>query len=92
MHTNRLYYEDAYLTRFFTARIVDHIEIDGRSASGAGDRTAFIPTGGGQPCDTGTLNGVPVERYARRVSSCGDIVDQPIDFENGRRLHRLATA
>ena len=36
-----------------------HARIDGHPAV-ALDRTAFYPTGGGQPCDTGTLNGVPV--------------------------------
>jgi alanyl-tRNA synthetase len=56
--TTRLYYEDAYLSQF-EARVVDRTEIDGRCAL-ALDQTAFYPTGGGQPCDNGTLNGVAV--------------------------------
>ena len=49
--TERLYYTDAYL-RAFDARIVDRAE-DGRTVYL--DRTAFYPTSGGQPFDTGTL-------------------------------------
>jgi alanyl-tRNA synthetase len=54
--TERLYYTDSYL-REFTARILDHSE-DGRTVYL--DRTAFYPASGGQPCDTGTIAGVPV--------------------------------
>lgn len=58
METERLYYIDAY-QRQFSARVVSRRVIDQRPAA-ALDRTAFYPTGGGQPHDTGTLNGVPV--------------------------------
>lgn len=58
METERLYYQDVYC-REFTARIVARRQVDGRPAV-ALDRTAFYPTGGGQPHDTGTLNGVAV--------------------------------
>jgi alanyl-tRNA synthetase len=54
--TDRLYYTDCYLRRF-TARVT------GLSADGLAvylDRTAFYPTSGGQPFDTGTLAGIPV--------------------------------
>jgi len=56
--TERLYHQDAEL-REFTARIVR------RQATEQGptvclDRTAFYPTAGGQPHDTGLLNGIPV--------------------------------
>jgi alanyl-tRNA synthetase len=54
--TERLYYTDCYL-RQFTA------QISGLSADGFTvylDRTAFYPTSGGQPFDTGTLAGIPV--------------------------------
>lgn len=58
MNTQYLYYHDAYL-RTFTGRIVGRRQVDGRPTV-ALDRTAFYPTGGGQPHDTGTLNGVAV--------------------------------
>ena len=54
--TERLYYTDAYL-RDFDARVVDRAN-DGRTLYL--DRTAFYPTSGGQPFDTGTLAGISV--------------------------------
>ena len=54
--TERLYYTDAYLTRF-DARVVDTAD-DGRRVFL--DRTAFYPTSGGQPNDLGTLGGIAV--------------------------------
>ena len=54
--TERLYYGDAYL-RSFDARIVDRAG-DGRTIYL--DRTAFYPTSGGQPFDTGSLAGIAV--------------------------------
>ena len=52
----RLYYDDAYLTEF-DARVKLRGE-DGRRIYL--DRSAFYPASGGQPFDTGTLNGVAV--------------------------------
>lgn len=54
--TERLYYSDSHLIEF-EARVVD---VTDRVSGWSGvvlDRTAFYPTGGGQPSDTGTLNG-----------------------------------
>lgn len=58
MKTDKLYNSDSYL-RAFAARVIARDMIGGRPAV-ALDRTAFYPTGGGQPHDMGTLNGVPV--------------------------------
>jgi alanyl-tRNA synthetase len=69
--TIRLYYTDSYL-RDFEAAVVDLAE-DGRRIYL--DRTAFYPTSGGQPNDTGTLSG----------SSVLDVVD-----EGDRIAHLLA--
>ena len=55
MATELLYLRDAYV-RAFTGRVTD-VDVEGRSVSL--DRTAFYPTGGGQPHDTGTLAGLP---------------------------------
>jgi alanyl-tRNA synthetase len=51
--TERLYYTDPYLTEF-SARVVDVVQVDGRPGVIL-DRSAFYPTSGGQPFDTGTL-------------------------------------
>jgi alanyl-tRNA synthetase len=56
--THRIYYTDA-LARAFTARVLA-CEPDAAGARVVLDRTAFYPTSGGQPCDTGTLNGARV--------------------------------
>ena len=57
MSTERLYYNDSYLT---------HFEATVRRRDDGGrrivlDRTAFYPTSGGQPHDLGTLNDIPVQ-------------------------------
>ena len=54
--TERLYYADSHLIEF-EARVVDVTERVSGWAAIVLDRTAFYPTGGGQPSDTGTLNG-----------------------------------
>jgi len=54
MKTELLYLSDAYL-QTFTAEVVDV-----RPDAIALDRTAFYPTGGGQPHDAGTLAGLDV--------------------------------
>ncbi len=56
MATELLYLRDADL-RSFTATVT---EVDDEGRRIALDRTAFYPTGGGQPHDTGTLAGLPV--------------------------------
>jgi alanyl-tRNA synthetase len=65
--TQRLYYTDSYLDAF-TAR-VEEISPDGLRVYL--DRTAFYPTSGGQPYDTGTLAGravVGVEDEGERIA------------------------
>ena len=56
--TERLYYDDAYRTRF-VAQVVErrtHRDLPAVRL----DRSAFYPTSGGQPHDTGRLNGTAV--------------------------------
>jgi alanyl-tRNA synthetase len=56
MVTKRLYYSDSHLIEF-EARVVDVTDRVSGWTAVVLDRTAFYPTGGGQPSDTGTLNG-----------------------------------
>lgn len=58
MLKDRYYYIDAYKKEF--EAIVLNEGDDERGRYVILDNTAFYPTGGGQPHDTGTLNGVPV--------------------------------
>lgn len=55
MTTRRLYYENAFLTTF-EAQIVETGVLDHRPYV-VTDQSAFYPTGGGQPADTGVLSG-----------------------------------
>jgi len=61
--THRLYYTDA-TQRKFTARVVEARYVGSQDGSQYPavrlDRTAFYPTSGGQPHDTGKLNGTRV--------------------------------
>jgi alanyl-tRNA synthetase len=59
MPTERLYYNDSHLIEF-EARVVDVTERVSGWTAVVLNRTAFYPTGGGQPSDTGTLNGARV--------------------------------
>ena len=52
--TERLYYQDSHLLEF-EAQVVELDPRDDGKAAITLDRTAFYPTGGGQPNDTGTL-------------------------------------
>ena len=54
----RLFWEDPYRTEF-RAHVARLLTFDGRPAVVL-DQTCFYPTSGGQPHDTGTLNGVEV--------------------------------
>ncbi|MBN1487517.1 MAG: hypothetical protein JW981_07740 [Anaerolineae bacterium] len=56
--TERLYYEQTTL-KTFTATIVEQRDAE-RGVLVRLDKTAFYPTSGGQPYDTGTLAGKPV--------------------------------
>ena len=58
MKNQRLYYQDAYTTKF-TALVMGQVEVNGRQAVLL-DRSYFYPTSGGQPHDMGILQGTPV--------------------------------
>jgi len=54
----RLYYEDAYLTRF-SAQVTERFTYEEQPTVRL-SRSAFYPTSGGQPHDTGSLDGTAV--------------------------------
>jgi misacylated tRNA(Ala) deacylase len=68
--TDLLYLRDAYLTTF-EATVAD-VDPDGHRL--ALDRTAFYPTGGGQPHDTGVLRTAAGELPVTNVRKEGDLV------------------
>src|SRR5713226_5624068 len=72
--TERLYYHDSRLLEF-DARVISLSERDDGQIAVTLDRTAFYPTGGGQPSDTGILG-------EARVVDC-------IDAETDGVLHLI---
>jgi alanyl-tRNA synthetase len=90
--TERLYYHDSYLKNF-TAQVV---ETTGDGLIAYLDRTAFYPTSGGQPFDTGSIGGSAVvdvsdegTRIAHRLAAplASTAVDCSIDW--GRRFDHM---
>ncbi len=73
--TERLYYSDSHLIEF-DARVIDVGERVSNWTAVTLDRTAFYPTGGGQPSDTGTLDGA-------RVVECVDEGDRVLHMIHG---------
>ncbi len=72
--TERLYYRDCYLHEF-RARVLDTTD-DGRRVYL--DRTAFYPTSGGQPFDTGTLGGANVIEVIDEGDRVVHVLDAPV--------------
>ena len=81
--TVRLYYTDPAL-REFDAVVTDLTQHEGRSAVRL-DRTAFYPTSGGQPFDTGRLGSVGVDEVVDLDGDVLHIVDAPL--LPGARVH-----
>ena len=84
--TNRLYYTDSTLTQF-SAAVVAVESADGRAAVRL-DRTAFYPTSGGQPCDTGALgSGRVVDVVDRGDGAVWHLVEVMPDVTVGEIVH-----
>ena len=76
--TERLYYTDPTCTEF-DGTVLSCETVDGRLVVVL-DRTAFYPTSGGQPYDTGTLGGAAVlDVVDLDDGQVGHVVDQPLD-------------
>lgn len=73
MPTERLYYDDPWLLSF-TAHVTARREIAGRPAVSL-DRSAFYPTSGGQPHDTGTLDGIAVVEVIEEAGEVWHILE-----------------
>ncbi len=73
--TDRIYERDSTVSRFEAT--VLSVAADGGRYKVILDRTAFFPTGGGQMCDSGTLNGI-------------DVLD--VHIENGEIIHVLPSS
>ena len=85
--TERLYIQDPYL-REFSAHVVGRQTVGGKPAV-ALDRTAFYPTGGGQPNDRGTLDGVPVVDVVVEDGVVWHLLDAELPGDEVRGAPRL---
>jgi alanyl-tRNA synthetase len=74
--TERLYYREALLTSF-DARVVS-CDAAGAYHEVVLDRTAFYPTSGGQPFDTGQLSGAAVVEVRDDERGVVHVVNEPI--------------
>lgn len=86
--TERLYYADPYLREFDA--IVERVASESGRTVLELDRTAFYPTSGGQPHDTGMLAGsAVVEVLERPDGGIGHVLDTATaaGFRAGQRVH-----
>lgn len=101
MATDLLYLRDAAV-RTIDATVTD-VDVEARRV--ALDRTVFYPTGGGQPHDTGSIDGQPVVDVRKEgdvvwhvlgedeaLPDVGDSIRGEIDWERRHRLMRTHTA
>src|SRR4051812_34897377 len=87
--TDRLYYTDPYL-RAFDATIARAGRRDDRLFVTL-DRTAFYPTSGGQPFDTGLLGGLPVidvvDEEDGAITHVMELKTQNLELKTGDAVH-----
>ncbi|MDP4085667.1 MAG: DHHA1 domain-containing protein [Bacillota bacterium] len=74
---NKLYYQDAYKTSFFTNLVTESTDIEGRPYVVL-EKTAFFPTGGGQPNDEGTINDIMVLNVEEVVGEIRHYLESPL--------------
>ena len=84
--TNRLYYDNPYLTQFDATVLA--CRPCGDCWEVLLDRSAFYPTSGGQPFDTGTLGGARVTDVNVTDGEVWHTVDSPPERGcSGQGLH-----
>ena len=74
--TEKLYYEDSYMSGFVATVLACEEEKGGYSV--VLDRTAFYPEGGGQPTDTGVLGGVRVREVHEKDGVISHLCAEPL--------------
>ena len=78
--TECLYHQDAYLTQF-EAVVCECVRTESSAYRVRLNRTAFYPTSGGQPYDTGTLHGAQVvDVYVDDLGDIWHAVDAPMEI------------
>lgn len=85
MATKRLCDQDSYLKEFTAKLLRQGCDEDGTFYAVL-DETAFYPTGGGQPCDTGFLDGVRVTHVEKDGDEIRHYLAQKLD-ESRSAIH-----
>lgn len=78
MDQNRLYYQTPYV-RTFRCTVASCEESKKGTWLVTLDQTGFYPEGGGQPSDTGTLNGIPVLHVQEKGSQIFHELESPLE-------------
>ena len=83
--TKRLYYDDPYVLEF-DAQVIDRLRVDERHGLVL-DQSAFYPTSGGQPNDTGTIDGCRVmDCYVEDSGRVVHLLEGPVEGDCVRGL------
>src|SRR5688500_8937167 len=86
MSSDRLYYTDSYLVEFDA--VVREVHLQGDRWKVVLDRTAFYPTSGGQPFDTGTLGDANVlDVFEQEDGTIGHLIDRELETNSRVRGH-----
>ncbi len=73
----KLYYKDAYL-QSFSAKVYSQRQDESGNWFVVLNQTAFYPTGGGQPNDTGTLNDIKVVNVEEMDGEIRHYIERPL--------------
>jgi alanyl-tRNA synthetase len=76
---NKLFYQDAYIQEFSAKVVKEEKDIEGQLYIVL-SQTAFYPTGGGQPHDTGTIDGVKVVNVEAIDGEIRHYLEHPIEM------------
>jgi alanyl-tRNA synthetase len=76
---NKLFYQDAYI-QTFSAKVVKEAKDSAGNLFVVLDQTAFYPTGGGQPHDTGTIGDVNVLNVEEIDGEIRHFIEKPLQI------------
>src|SRR5687768_13061027 len=86
MSSDRLYYTDSYLVEFDA--VVREVHLQGDRWKVVLDRTAFYPTSGGQPFDTGTIGeAIVLDVFDQEDGTIGHLIDRELETNTRVRGH-----
>ena len=80
--THLLYYKDAYVKEF-DATVIKVLRNENKETAIILDKTAFYPGGGGQPADTGLIEGSTMQVSVAGLYRKGEIVIHNVDRVSG---------